>query len=180
MLACVKEFSLFKCNSANPTLLYYILLSICMLTILLILEKPIVVVDPCYPSPCGPNSNCHVIGETGVCSCFANYVGRPPNCRPECTLNSDCPRNLACINEKCKDPCPGSCGSYTTCTVNNHQPICTCYEQYTGDPFSSCSPISKETIRKIIRKPCTERNFENSKFFVSTLTFHNLIQIRLK
>lgn len=111
-----------------------------------IIGKPIVVIDPCMPSPCGVNSQCRVIGETGVCSCLSNYIGRPPNCRPECTLNSECPPNLACINEKCKDPCPGSCGSYTTCTVNNHQPICTCYDQYTGDPFSACSPIISKGV----------------------------------
>ncbi len=131
------------------TMYFYYLLHYLHVNYFLLLEKHVVVVDPCYPSPCGPNSKCRVIGETAVCSCIENYVGRPPNCRPECTLNSECPRNLACINDKCKDPCPGSCGSYTTCTVNNHQPICTCYEQYTGDPFSSCSPIiSKEKKKK--------------------------------
>lgn len=129
--------------------MYYIITYYLHVNYFLILEKPIVVVDPCYPSPCGPNSKCRVIGETGVCSCLENYIGRPPNCRPECTLNSECPRNLACINEKCKDPCPGSCGSYTTCIVNNHQPICKCYEQYTGDPFSSCTPIISKKASEI-------------------------------
>lgn len=98
--------------------------------------------NPCVPSPCGPNSQCRVVGdETAVCSCVANHIGRPPYCRPECTLNAECPGNLACINERCKDPCQGACGPYTTCSVSAHQPICRCLAQYTGDPFSSCSPI---------------------------------------
>ena len=104
--------------------------------------------DPCQPTPCGPNSQCRVAGETAVCSCLVNYIGRAPNCRPECTTNSECPRNLACINEKCRDPCPGTCGSYATCTVSNHQPICRCLEQFTGDPFSTCSPIQSKKCLK--------------------------------
>lgn len=102
---------------------------------------PLEPIEPCNPSPCGPNSQCRVIGTTAVCSCLPNYTGRAPHCRPECTTNSECSGNLACINERCKDPCPGSCGSYTTCIVTNHRPICRCYDQYTGDPFSACSPI---------------------------------------
>lgn len=110
--------------------------------------------DPCVPTPCGPNSNCRQVGETAVCSCLPNYVGRSPNCRPECTTNSECSRSLACINERCVDPCRGSCGSFATCYVNNHRPICTCLDQYTGDPFSACSPIpSNEKLNWSIARP---------------------------
>lgn len=98
-------------------------------------------VDTCIPTPCGPNSNCRMHGEIPVCSCLPNYIGRAPNCRPECTTNSECLRTLACVNERCVDPCRGTCGSYATCTVNNHQAICRCPDQFTGDPFSACSPI---------------------------------------
>lgn len=96
--------------------------------------------DPCIPSPCGANSICQLIGETAACSCSPNYIGSPPNCRPECTINSDCPRNKACIREKCKDPCLGSCGFEAICSVFNHVPICTCREGYTGNPFEQCRP----------------------------------------
>lgn len=102
--------------------------------------------NPCVPSPCGPNSQCRVVGDTPVCSCLPNYVGRSPNCRPECTINSECPANLACINEKCGDPCPGSCGLYAQCTVTNHRPICICPIGYTGDPFSTCNEIRQSKI----------------------------------
>lgn len=95
-------------------------------------------VNPCIPSPCGPNSQCKVVGATGVCSCLQNYIGRPPNCRPECTMNAECPSNKACINERCKDPCRGSCGFNTECRVVSHSPVCTCTSGYEGDPFSGC------------------------------------------
>lgn len=100
-------------------------------------------VNPCVPNPCGPNAQCRIVGETPVCSCLPNYVGRAPNCRPECTLNSECSANLACINERCQDPCPGSCGFNAVCNVVSHSPFCTCIPDHTGDPFAGCTPNGK-------------------------------------
>lgn len=97
--------------------------------------------NPCEPSPCGPNSICKVTGDIPSCTCQMNYVGAPPNCRPECVVNTDCPSNLACISEKCRDPCPGSCGFNAECRVQNHIPICSCIPSFTGDPFTQCSQI---------------------------------------
>lgn len=97
--------------------------------------------NPCLPSPCGPHSNCRVVGHTSACSCLPNYIGRPPQCRPECTINTECSANLACINERCQDPCVGSCGVAAVCNVVNHSPICTCQYLFTGDPFSGCYPV---------------------------------------
>jgi len=94
--------------------------------------------NPCHPSPCGPNSKCVDIRGSPACSCLPDYLGRPPNCRPECTINAECASNLACINEKCRDPCPGSCGFAAQCNVVNHTPSCSCPAGYTGDPFTSC------------------------------------------
>lgn len=94
--------------------------------------------DPCVPSPCGPYSQCRVVNGGASCSCLPNYVGAAPNCRPECTINAECPSNLACINEKCRDPCPGACGFAAQCSVINHTPSCSCPAGYTGDPFTSC------------------------------------------
>lgn len=96
--------------------------------------------DPCYPSPCGPNADCRNINGHASCSCRLSYFGVPPSCRPECTINSECSSNKACIREKCIDPCPGSCGIDATCNVINHTPICTCVTGYVGDPFSICRP----------------------------------------
>lgn len=102
--------------------------------------------NPCVPSPCGPNSQCRAIGDTPACSCLPNYIGKAPNCRPECMINAECSANLACINEKCSDPCIGACGLYTTCTVLNHNSVCQCNIGYTGDPFSICTEILQSKI----------------------------------
>ncbi|KAL1140438.1 hypothetical protein AAG570_000370 [Ranatra chinensis] len=110
--------------------------------------------NPCVPSPCGPNSQCRAVGSTPACSCSPNYVGRPPNCRPECTINAECPGNLACQNERCQDPCPGSCGPFATCQVVKHAPLCSCQPGYTGDPFTSCSIIQEVTPTEGPRMPC--------------------------
>lgn len=108
--------------------------------------------NPCVPSPCGVNSQCHLSNDNrqAICACLPNYIGRAPNCRPECTLNSECLGNMACINYRCQDPCIGTCGSFTTCIVNNHRPVCRCIERYTGDPFSVCSPISMNRFINLI------------------------------
>lgn len=103
--------------------------------------KPI---NPCVPSPCGPNAVCQVHGDTPACSCLPNYIGSPPSCRPECTINPECASNLACINQHCSDPCTGSCGFNAVCSVINHVAICSCIQGYTGDPFASCQLITSE------------------------------------
>lgn len=109
-------------------------------------------INPCIPSPCGSNSQCREINGQGVCSCLPNYIGSPPYCKPECIQSSDCPTNLACKNMKCQDPCPGLCGANAVCSVVYHQGICQCTPQYTGDPFSQCSPIPcKNILTKILK-----------------------------
>lgn len=102
--------------------------------------------DPCEPTPCGPNSQCRVFGSQAACSCLQNYVGRPPNCRPECTISAECPGNMACEKEQCKNPCPGSCGPLANCTAVNHIPVCSCPPGFTGDPFATCVPQSKKIL----------------------------------
>lgn len=96
--------------------------------------------QPCTPSPCGPNSICKVVNDHAVCSCQPGLIGNPPACKPECIVSADCPLTQACLNNKCQDPCPGTCGQNTNCQVVNHNPICSCSESYTGDPFTICYP----------------------------------------
>lgn len=103
--------------------------------------------EPCRPSPCGPYSQCRAVNGQAVCSCVPGYVGSPPACRPECIVNSDCGRNEACSSQKCRDPCPGTCGVGARCEVVNHNPICSCPPRYTGDPFTRCRPIRKHCVR---------------------------------
>lgn len=112
---------------------------------LLLLAPPYT--EPCNPSPCGPYSQCRAVNGQAVCSCVPGYVGSPPACRPECIVNSDCGRNEACSNQKCRDPCPGTCGVGARCEVVNHNPICSCPPRYTGDPFTRCRPIRKHSVR---------------------------------
>lgn len=104
-------------------------------------------INPCLPSPCGPFSKCRDANGVPSCICLENYVGAPPNCRPECVINSDCPSDLACIRQKCKDPCPGSCGINAQCIVKNHMPICRCYENFIGDAFIECKIQGKRLIK---------------------------------
>lgn len=94
--------------------------------------------DPCNPSPCGLNSQCNA----GTCTCLPEYHGDPyRECRPECVLNNDCPRNKACVSRKCVDPCPGTCGINAECSVYNHVPMCTCTQGFIGNAFVQCNRI---------------------------------------
>lgn len=106
------------------------------------LVKPALPEDPCKLQPCGENARC----DNGVCSCFPEYFGDPYiGCRPECTLNTECSPNKACVNLKCKDPCPGTCGTDAKCDVVNHIPMCSCPEGFEGDPFRACRIKSRGT-----------------------------------
>jgi len=106
---------------------------------------------PCQPSPCGPYSQCRAVNGQSVCSCLAGYQGMPPACRPECVVNSDCGRNEACSNQKCRNPCPGTCGVGARCEVVNHNPICSCPPRFTGDAFVRCRPIRKSLVVTFFR-----------------------------
>lgn len=115
---------------------------------------PEVYKDPCIPNPCGDNSICRDINGAPSCTCLPNYLGLPPNCKPECAINQDCPPNKACMNMKCRDPCPGSCGQNAECTVFNHSPACTCSQGFTGDPFTRCvviEPIKGKILKHVFK-----------------------------
>jgi len=112
---------------------------------------------PCQPSPCGPNAECRPINNQASCSCLVGFVGSPPNCRPECLTNSECASHLACINQKCRDPCPGTCGQNAECRVVSHSPRCFCIQGYVGDPFTACQlPLATpvEDINPCVPSPC--------------------------
>lgn len=100
--------------------------------------------NPCAPNPCGPNSLCREVNNQAVCSCLPEFIGSPPGCRPECTVSSECLLNQACVNQKCKDPCPNTCGLNAACQVINHSPVCSCTSGYTGDPFTRCFPQARK------------------------------------
>ena len=109
-----------------------------------ILEPP--VADPCNPSPCGINTVCRVSGQNAICECLPGFFGTASagGCRPECTISADCPRDKACVNTKCVDPCPGVCGFNAICQVINHSPVCSCPPPLLGDPFTLCREQAPE------------------------------------
>lgn len=100
--------------------------------------EPVTTKDPCLPTPCGPNSMCRAINGQPSCQCILGYHGSPPNCRPECVISADCSTGLACINNKCIDPCPGSCGSNAECRIVGHTVACVCPPGYNGNAFVQC------------------------------------------
>lgn len=123
-------------------------------------EEPKNNVNPCQPSPCGPNSICQVRDGRPVCSCVANYIGTPPNCRPECTINQECPSNKACINEKCTNPCKGICGRNAKCNVVNHNPFCSCLPGFEGDAFLGCTKVTVLPSSDPCQpSPCAENSY---------------------
>lgn len=113
-------------------------------------QEPVVSTQPCSPSPCGPNSQCREINGQAVCSCLTGFLGQPPGCRPECTINSECGSTKACINRKCTDPCLGTCGLGARCETVNHSPICSCPAKFTGDPFVNCFPSPSKSILDVM------------------------------
>lgn len=115
--------------------------------------------NPCYPSPCGLNTVCRTTNNLAVCECIPGYFGSPSGsgCHPECTINSDCSRDKACVNNKCVDPCPGRCGYGAQCHTLNHSPICSCPTQMVGDPFVACRQA--EPIDPCNPSPCRSNGF---------------------
>lgn len=100
--------------------------------------------DPCLSSPCGPHATCRSEAGRAVCACEPGTLGAPPACRPQCVINQDCPLSRACVGGICLNPCVGSCGFNARCIVQNHQPICSCDDGYSGDPFAGCNRIESE------------------------------------
>lgn len=103
--------------------------------------------DPCARNPCGSNAIC----SNGTCSCIPGYHGNPAiECRPECTIDSDCDKRQACVNYKCVDPCKNACGLDAVCNVYNHIAICECPAPLQGDAFIAC----RRVIGKFICDQC--------------------------
>lgn len=123
--------------------------------------------QPCVPSPCGANAICKERNGAGSCSCLPNYIGNPyEGCRPECVLNSDCVPSKSCVQFKCEDPCPGTCGQNAVCQVINHVATCNCLLRFTGDPFRFCREEEIGMWRKNISY--RQRFYEN--FLSKTVT----------
>lgn len=116
------------------------------------LAEPVVeVVSPCEPSPCGANAICKESNGVGSCLCLPDYFGNPyDGCRPECVSNSECSPSLACVRNKCVDPCSGVCGTNAQCHVINHMPQCTCDAGFTGNAYQFCSAIPLQSRKFLL------------------------------
>lgn len=134
LLSC--EFFCFSC------FVYFICYVFSYFTLYETIDTPIEIYRPCEPSPCGENAICTEKNGAGSCSCMSDYYGDPYiSCRPECILATDCDRSKTCVNTKCIDPCPGSCGLNADCRVVYHSPTCYCKPGYTGNPTQYCKEI---------------------------------------
>lgn len=124
--------------------LRYVILLFYSSSIIIVLDIPR---DPCNPTPCGANTICKELNGAGSCTCVQNYFGDPyTGCRPECVMNSDCSHDKSCLNMKCRDPCPGTCGVNAECRVFNHNPQCYCVSGFTGNALSFCREIQASKI----------------------------------
>ena len=97
--------------------------------------------DPCLYEQCGQNAVCSVKVHRSICTCKPNHIGNPyDRCRPyECLIDPDCPTTQKCENEKCVDPC--QCARFADCSPRDHRGYCTCFPDYTGDPYGiACTP----------------------------------------
>lgn len=105
--------------------------------------------------PCGPNAECIVNGDEYTCKCLPEMINRPPNCRPECSIDLHCPDETLCINHQCKDPCAiGICGTDAECKCINHKPLCECPENYDGDPYIECILNGSDANQTMDFMPC--------------------------
>lgn len=132
---------------------------------------PPIPLNPCDPPPCGSNAQCQVVSNQAQCACLTGMIGSVPNCRPECVISSDCPSTQqACVNRKCVDPCPGTCGANAECRVVNHAPLCTCIEGFSGNAFADCRPVPAVGKTTIIghERPFSNR-FNNIFNFLQTI-----------
>ena len=103
--------------------------------------------DPCLFQECGENAVCTARLHQAFCQCKEGYRGNPyDRCRQyECLIDSDCRNTLKCENEKCVDPC--ACAQFADCTPRNHRGICTCFPDYTGNPYGiACDPSKIFTL----------------------------------
>lgn len=94
---------------------------------------------------------------------------------PECTHDSDCPLNLACINNKCRDPCvSGMCTSEQECRILNTTPlrtmICLCPPNTIIDANGQCKPIGTcRLCRKVLSLVQRIQCILHSRFLFSTI-----------
>ena len=67
--------------------------------------------------------------------------------KPECTTDPECPDHLACVTEKCQNPCfTSTCGVNAECRAIKHRATCICNPGFVGDPYRICEERKKEIL----------------------------------
>lgn len=57
-----------------------------------------------------------------------------------CTSDYQCAGHLACKNHQCKDVCgSANCATNAKCRAVNHVAICSCPEDFDGQPLTECT-----------------------------------------
>ncbi|XP_021954599.1 adhesive plaque matrix protein 2 [Folsomia candida] len=111
-------------------------------------------VDPCIPSPCGPNTQCSVNGAgAAICRCISGTYPKPDTitgCGPQCVYDHECPSHQKCHQGKCVPSCnPSPCGINAECEAVGNKAVCKCPRGFAGDPLFQCqqqAPISRAII----------------------------------
>lgn len=76
---------------------------------------------------------------------------RVPSITPECTTDSDCPSQHACVNQRCQNPCAVSvlCSPDQECHVQDTVPyrtvMCQCRPDTVATIDGHCKPIGNIT-----------------------------------
>lgn len=118
-------------------------------------------VDPCVygangagSAVCSPRAECVAQMHMAICRCPAGLIGNPyvdckPDVVPDCQVDLDCPDRLACIQQKCLDPCRAlePCHRPARCEVVPSKPVrtmnCVCPEGFVSSGSGTCKPVGR-------------------------------------
>ncbi|ROT61488.1 hypothetical protein C7M84_020740 [Penaeus vannamei] len=107
-------------------------------------------ISPCaYEDPCSPTAECVNHEHEARCRCPPGTTGNPkvqciPIVEPECRVDGDCESQLACIDERCVNPCAvlDPCDDTAICKVVDTLPVrtmlCVCPDGMVIEQGGSC------------------------------------------
>lgn len=121
----------------------------------------------CDDQSCGTQAYCKGTNHQPYCYCRDRMFGDPfVECKaddepkPECTIDSECPSQLACINQHCDNPCVKAniCSRDQKCSVWDTIPlrtlVCTCPSDTVTDANGNCKPIVRPQPACTTHKDC--------------------------